>query len=254
MQWNWQEMWQHMGLPALIVAGVLATMGFASLLVFVERMLLFTRAKSQRLRFLQAVAEDLAAGRFERAAEVAQSYPGSPVARVIGAALQTHIHALRHHGAGSLSPVEKTQRHMERYIEQLGAELRRGFAVLSAVGSTAPFVGLLGTVLGIITAFQGIAESGSGGLSGVSAGIAEALVETALGLVVAIPAVLAFNFLTTRANAEETAVKNALGEILDRLEDLEDARPVAVASGANPVRPDRRPAWESYAAAVEVAG
>src|SRR5262249_60035217 len=78
----------------------------------------------------------------------------------------------------SLAPSDRTRRFMERYLEDMGADLRRGLAVLASVGSVAPFVGLLGTVLGIITAFQGIASSGSGGLSSVSAGISEALIET----------------------------------------------------------------------------
>jgi len=83
----------------------------------------------------------------------------------------------------------------------MGAELRSGLAVLASVGSVAPFVGLLGTVLGIISAFRASASSGSGALSSVSAGISEALVETALGLAVAIPAVLAYNYLSTRSLA-----------------------------------------------------
>src|SRR5260370_25883420 len=103
---------------------------------------------------------------------------------------------------------------MERYLEDLGADLRRGLSVLASVGSVAPFVGLLGTVLGIISAFQGIATSGSGGISSVSAGISEALIETALGLAVAIPAVLAFNFLTRKIAAEERTLNHAAGPLL----------------------------------------
>jgi len=91
-------------------------------------------------------------------------------------------------------------------------------AVLASVGSVAPFVGLLGTVLGIISAFQGIAATGSGGLSSVSAGIAEALIETALGLSVAIPAVLAFNYLSTSIARDELTLTNAAGELVDRIE------------------------------------
>jgi biopolymer transport protein ExbB len=91
-------------------------------------------------------------------------------------------------------------------------------SLLASVGSVAPFVGLLGTVVGIISAFQGIAATGSGGLGSVSAGIAEALVETALGLMVAIPAVLSFNYLTTRVGTVESALSRSLGELLDDLE------------------------------------
>ena len=104
-------------------------------------------------------------------------------------------------------------------MEEIGADLRRGLAVLASVGSVAPFVGLLGTVVGIISAFQGIASTGSGGLSSVSAGISEALIETALGLAVAIPAVLAFNYLTNEITRDEGALNRSAGELLDTIED-----------------------------------
>jgi biopolymer transport protein ExbB len=89
---------------------------------------------------------------------------------------------------------------------------------LATVGSVAPFVGLLGTVLGIITAFQGIATTGSGGLASVSAGISEALIETAFGLAVAIPSVLGFNYLNGLVVREETMLNNAAGELIDLAE------------------------------------
>lgn len=106
----------------------------------------------------------------------------------------------------------------ERQRERIGQELRRGLSVLASIGSTAPFVGLLGTVLGIISAFQGIAATGGGGLGAVSAGIAEALIETAFGLFVAIPTVLSYNYFMARANAVEGALERASGELLDELE------------------------------------
>src|SRR5204863_6072292 len=116
------------------------------------------------------------------------------------------------------SPAERTRRYLERLLEELGADLRRGMAVLASVGSVAPFVGLLGTVVGIITAFQGISATGSGGLSSVAAGISEALVETALGLAVAIPAVLAFNYLSQQIAREESGLTSSAGELIDLLE------------------------------------
>src|SRR4029077_8045875 len=91
-------------------------------------------------------------------------------------------------------------------------------AGLGVRGVVAPFVGLVGTVLGIISAFQGIVATGSGGLSSVAAGIAEALIETALGLAVAIPAVLAFNYLSTTIARDEMALNTAAGELLDTID------------------------------------
>ena len=94
--------------------------------------------------------------------------------------------------------VDTVRRAIQRASALTANDLKKGVASLATIGATAPFVGLLGTVVGIITAFQGIAATGSGGLGAVSAGISEALVETALGLVVAIPAVWFYNYLTGR--------------------------------------------------------
>jgi biopolymer transport protein ExbB len=120
-------------------------------------------------------------------------------------------------------------------MEEVGSDLRRGISVLASVGSTAPFIGLLGTVVGIISAFQGIAATGSGGLSAVSAGISEALIETALGLAVAIPAVLVFNYLSNMITREELLLQHSAGELLDTVDDWEERR-AANGDAGRPVR------------------
>lgn len=219
MQFNWVDMWQHMGLPAIIVATVLLAMGLGSLTVFVERLLTLWRSRAASRQFAGKVAEQMQSGNFDAVLAEADNFQRGHLARVIRTGLQTYRHAEKTADVSGLSPLEQTQRHMERYMEQISADLRRGLSVLASVGSTAPFIGLLGTVLGIITAFQGIAATGSGGLSSVSAGISEALIETALGLTVAIPAVLAFNYLSAKLSSEEMHLKNAAGELLDLLED-----------------------------------
>jgi len=89
---------------------------------------------------------------------------------------------------------------------------------VATVGSIAPFVGLLGTVVGIIGAFQGIGSAGNAGIGAVMGGISEALVETAFGLMVAIPAVIVFNYLNARISTIETALGRSAGELLDELE------------------------------------
>jgi biopolymer transport protein ExbB len=114
--------------------------------------------------------------------------------------------------------VELARNEAERRKEQISAELRRGMSIVATVGSIAPFVGLLGTVVGIIAAFQGIGASGSGGIGAVSSGIAEALVETAFGLMVAIPAVIMFNWLTSRVAIIELTLARSTGELLDEME------------------------------------
>jgi biopolymer transport protein ExbB len=220
MSFSWTEMLAHMGAPAIAVAVILAVMGLASLTVFIERVITFRRSRSASRQFAAKVADDMATGRVEAVlAEAEKTARVGHLPRVVKSALTTYSHALKTADVSGLTPVERTQRHMARYMEDIGADLRRGLNVLSSVGSVAPFVGLLGTVLGIITAFQGIATTGSGGLGAVSAGISEALIETAFGLAVAIPSVLGFNYLTSQIVRDEMGLNNATGELLDLMED-----------------------------------
>ena len=254
MQFNFAEMWQHMGLPAIVVAVVLLLMGLASLTVFIERVLMLRRSRAESRRFHELTGAHLQAGRFDAVLGEAEKYGRSHLARVIQAGVSTFRHAQQTEDISGLTPVDRTQRHMERFMEEIGTDLRRGLSVLASVGSTAPFIGLLGTVLGIITAFQGIAATGSGGLSSVSAGISEALIETALGLTVAIPAVLAFNYLSTEIAREERVLNHASSAMLDTIEDyaerLQDAN-VAPERKVAEARPARSlPAFAAPAAQV----
>jgi biopolymer transport protein ExbB len=217
MSFSFTEMWHSMGLPAKIVGAFLLGMGLASLTVFIERLLTLRRSRKAARSFAAEASPDLQAGRVEAVIATAGKYPHGHLPRLVQSGLTTYWEA-RTAGDSALSPVERTRRHLARRLEELGADLRRGMSVLASVGSVAPFVGLLGTVVGIITAFQGIAASGSGGLSSVSAGISEALVETALGLAVAIPAVLAFNFLSNQIARDELALASSAGELLDTIE------------------------------------
>jgi biopolymer transport protein ExbB len=218
MGFSLSEMWGHMGWPAITVAGLLMIMGLASLTVFIDRLITMRRSKIESAQFASESGGHLREDMIETVIEEADKYPKGHLPRVVRTALATYRHARDTADVSQLSPAERTRRHMERYMEDVGADLRRGLAVLASVGSVAPFVGLLGTVLGIISAFQGIASTGSGGLSAVSSGISEALIETALGLAVAIPSVLAFNFLSTRVTRDEAALNAAAGEVLDSIE------------------------------------
>ena len=213
------EIFQHMGVAAMVVAAVLVVMGLASLTVFVERIIALRRSRSSSRAFASAVAEPMQRGDIDAILSSSESHTTGHLARVVRSGLTTYWHATQTSDISGLSPAERTRRHLERYMEEIGTDLRRGLAVLASVGSVAPFVGLLGTVVGIISAFQGIASTGSGGLSSVSAGISEALVETALGLAVAIPAVLAYLYLTNQIAHDEGALNRSAGELLDSIED-----------------------------------
>lgn len=231
MAFNWSEIWQHMGVPAITIAVLLLVMGLASLTVFIERMIALRRSQAASRIFASAVGDKIGSGDIDGAIVEAGQHERSHLAKVTKAALSSWQDGRRSREAGGLPPVEKARRHVDRVLEETGEEMRSGMSVLATVGSVAPFVGLLGTVVGIISAFQGIASTGSGGLSSVSAGISEALVETALGLAVAIPAVLAFNYLSTAIDADESKLSRAAGQLLDDIEDWDRVETSGVRRG-----------------------
>lgn len=220
MEFSLEAIWASMGFLAKSVVLVLLLFAVASLGVFIERLLFFRKVAGQARVFAHASTPLLEGGRLEELLGVCKSHAGVPLAEIVQAGLGAYLKGVRDEKAatGVMHPVELTKRTLDRRVESLQAELRRGFVVLASVGSISPFVGLFGTVVGIINAFEGIARTGSGGLGSVSAGIAEALVVTAFGLAVAIPAVLAFNFLTTRVERLDLALDQSSGELLDHLE------------------------------------
>ncbi len=210
-----------MGAFGLVVFAFLGLYGVVALAISVERLVAFRRAAKESRRFAEKAHELLEHWRLEEVPALAQRHAQSPLASLFGAVVKRYQKAVEQ-GTGGLSPVELARNEAGRQRERIAHDLRRGLSVLASIGSTAPFVGLLGTVLGIINAFQGIAATGGGGLGAVSAGIAEALIETAFGLFVAIPTVLAYNHFMARANAVEVALERSAGELLDELENEYD--------------------------------
>jgi len=190
---NFIEMWGSMGPMAKGIGVVLVIMSMISFGVAIERIYTFTQARKQSKLYAPQVAKHLKEGRLKDAIAISSSknYRYSHLAKVVLAGLQEY--QFQQEAGGNLSRedlVDTVRRAIQRASALTANDLKKGVAALATIGATAPFVGLLGTVIGIITAFQGIAATGSGGLGAVSAGISEALVETALGLVVAIPAVI----------------------------------------------------------------
>ena len=211
-------MWQQMGLVAKGVAFILFFMSMWSFGVAIERVYTFTQARSQSKLFAPQVAKHLKDGRLKDAIALSSSktYRYSHLAKVVLAGLQEY--QFQQESGGGLSRedlMDTVRRSIQRASALTASDLRKGVPALATIGSTAPFVGLLGTVVGVITAFQGIAASGSGGIGAVSAGIAEALVETALGLVVAIPAVWIYNYLTSRIEYFNVEMDNYSSELVD---------------------------------------
>ncbi len=210
------EIWAHMNGLARSIAGFLMLMMIASVAVVVERSIAFWKVKNATRTFVQTAAAPLKDWRIENVLELSKKHNTSPLAKLFEGMSSRYLEGLSR--GGSLTPVEMARGESERRFEQVGADLRRGFSVLASVGSVAPFVGLLGTVIGIMGAFGNIGASGSAGLGTVMTSISEALVETAFGLLVAIPAVLFFNYLTGRVGAMELALQSSVSELLDEME------------------------------------
>jgi len=215
---NLIEMWGSMGTVARGVAFVLVIMSMWSFGVAIERYYTFMQARKQSKLYAPQVAKHLKDGRLKDALAVSQAktYQYSHLAKVVLAGLQEYQY--QQDGGASLTRddiVDTTRRAIQRAAALTSNDLKKGIPSLATIGATAPFVGLLGTVVGVINAFHGIATTGSGGLGAVSGGISEALVETALGLVVAIPAVWIYNYFTGRLEYFNVEMDNSSSELVD---------------------------------------
>ena len=207
-----------MGVAVKILMGVLVVMSMASVGVFFERLFTFMQATNQSKLFAPQVAKHLKDGKLKEAISVSQSkdYRYSHLGKVVLAGLQEY--QFQQDSGVALNKddvVDSVHRAIQRAAALTSSDLKRGMGILATIGSTAVFVGLLATTLGVINAFQGIAATGSGGLGAVSGGISEALVGTAIGLFVAIPAVWFFNYLTGRLEYFAVEMDNSSSELVD---------------------------------------
>jgi biopolymer transport protein ExbB/biopolymer transport protein TolQ len=215
---NLMAMWEEMGWVAKGVAVILVFMSMWSFGVAIERYYTFSQARKQSKLYAPQVAKHLKEGRLKDALSVSQSktYQYSHLAKVVLAGLQEY--QFQQDSGGTLTRddiVDTVRRAIQRGTALTSNDLKKGIPSLATIGATAPFVGLLGTVIGVINAFHGISTTGSGGLGAVSGGISEALVETALGLVVAIPAVWMYNYFTGRLEYFNVEMDNSSSELVD---------------------------------------
>ena len=215
---NLLEIWNQMGMFAKGIAYVLFVMSMLSFGVAIERIYTYIQARKQSKLFAPQVAKALKEGRLKDAIALAtkKDYRYSHLAKVVLAALQEYQFSQESTEKMSKEDtVDTVRRAIQRASALTASDLKKMVSALATIGATAPFVGLLGTVVGVINAFQGIAATGSGGIGAVSAGIAEALVETALGLLVAIPAVWFYNYLTSRIEYFNVEMDNSSSEMVD---------------------------------------
>ena len=199
---NMIEMWHSMAPLAKMVNVLLAICSIYSLWVIIDRTFSLRSVRTKSVKFVLGLRDQLRSGNLDGAMNLASHMNDSPVARLVRDALTEFKEggdALARKGGhdAEYDPIEAVERVIERNKEREIADLKRGLGGLASISSAAPFIGLFGTVVGIINAFRSMAATGQGGLGAVSAGISEALFTTAVGLVVAIPAVMTFNYFST---------------------------------------------------------
>ena len=211
--WDIVSMLRSMGWPARIVVLLLFLMSIYSFGVMIDRYLMFSAARKQSRVFVQQVAGALRDGKLDEAISIAERNKKSHIAKVVATGLSDFQSAAAQ--VSEQEVVDATKRGLERAVAIVHAEMKRGLSGLATIGSTAPFVGLFGTVLGIMNAFRGIAAEKATGLSAVAGGIAEALVTTAFGLGVAIPAVWAYNYFTGKVEVYDVEMDNSSMELVN---------------------------------------
>jgi biopolymer transport protein ExbB/TolQ len=221
MEFTMADMWAKSGVIAKSVVVILLIMALVVLTVAIERFIVYLLAKKQSKAYVVLIDNLLKTGRFKEASDAALQFKFSHVAKMIRSGLTEYMKGSLINPAPEGGVCYDVIGAVNRALEKAGARemagMRRGLAGLATVGSTAPFVGLFGTVFGIINSFQGMAKEGAGGIGAVSAGIAEALITTAVGIGVAIIAVLLYNYFTSKVDMLQVETNESSLEILDLL-------------------------------------
>jgi len=213
-EFGFLEMLKNIGPIGAAVIFILLLMSMYSIAIAVERYLTYSAAKKQSREFAPRVAQALKNDRIEEAINISDKHKKSHLAMVVNAGLQ-EFRAQDSSTELSADEVDASKRALQRAIAIKTNEFKRGLSGLATIGSTAPFVGLFGTVFGIISAFQGMKSAESAGIGAVAGGIAEALLTTALSLAVAVPAVWFFNYFTSKVDAFVVEMDNSASELID---------------------------------------
>ena len=220
MHFDLVSLWKQTSLPGKAVIVTLAIMGIYMIAVSVERLLVFLKARARSLEFVINLQQKLRDRDVKAALSLAQLKPQSPIAVVIDAALREYIDgitALKSSGpdeVGDFDLVDAVNRSIDRVKEREIADLKKGLGGLATIASAAPFVGLFGTVIGIINVFATMKVDGGGGIAAVAGGIGEALITTAFGLLVAIPAVMVFNYFTNAIDSFVVDMNETSSELI----------------------------------------
>ena len=204
-----------LGPIAISVLVLLLVASLYSWTVILGKMSTFGKATKESKRFIRAFRK---ASRLQEISGIASECSASPLAQVF----EDVYDAYKRQTGGSGPPRSLVQ--IERTAQTASSEavttLERRMTWLATIGATSPFVGLFGTVMGVVTAFEGIATAGAGSMKAVAPGIAEALITTAAGLFVAVPAVVAYNQFSARIRIFASAVDDFCRELLNSLEEI----------------------------------
>jgi biopolymer transport protein ExbB/TolQ len=216
MQFGLLEMWAAMGTVAKTVAIILIALSIITIYLFIERLLVFRRAMQKSREVAPKLADLLKNGNLKDALALSskKDYKGSHLARVTAAGIQAIMEG-KDARLSADEQIESSSRGSERAKTLYSQELRRGLPILATIATSAPFIGLFGTISGIINAFRGMALTGSGGIGAVAGGIAEALVTTAVGIGVAVLALWVFNTLNSRIDVFDAEMANTESQVVD---------------------------------------
>jgi biopolymer transport protein ExbB/biopolymer transport protein TolQ len=210
------ELLKNVGIFGAAVICCLAALSIFSVAVMVDKYRRFRAAASETVAFKPLLTKFAHGGEVQELIEAVQQHQKSHVPQVVSAGILEYD-GVREAGGDPSASLEQVTSALRDSMSETLVQLKQGLGFLATIGSTAPFVGLFGTVAGIINAFRNIAATGSGGMSVVSGGIAEALVTTALGIFVAIPAVAAFNYFTGRIENFHIEMNRASTQLVNRL-------------------------------------
>jgi biopolymer transport protein ExbB/TolQ len=216
MQFGLIEMWEAMGAVAKTVAILLIAMSIVTIYMLIERLLVFARARKKSREVAPKLADLLKSGNLKDALALSnkKDYKGSHLARVTAAGVQSFIEG-KEAKLSFEEQIESASRGSERAKTLFNQELRRGLSILATIATSSPFIGLFGTIFGIINAFRGMQLTGSGGIGAVAGGISEALVTTAVGIGVAVLALWVFNTLNSKIEIYDAEMANTESQVVD---------------------------------------
>lgn len=216
MQFGLLEMWAAMGPVAKTVSIMLIALSVITVYLFIERQLVFARARTKSREVAPKLADLLKNGNIKDALALSnkKDYKGSHLARVTSAGIQAFIEG-KEAKLSFDAQIDTASRGSVRAQTMFDQELRRGLNLLATIATSAPFIGLFGTIFGIINAFRGMQLTGSGGIGAVAGGISEALVTTAIGIGVAVLALWCFNTLNSKIEIYDAEMSNTSSQIVD---------------------------------------